>query len=92
MFPTLESFCAVMDSTTENYECLVINNNAKSNKLTDQIFWYKAENHPTFKLGSKEFWEISKNMGSDDEDEAYDPSKNKNAKKGANINVKKSNW
>ena len=92
MFPTLESFCAVMDSTTENYECLVINNNAKSNKLTDQIFWYKAENHPTFRLGSKEFWEISKNMGSDDEDEAYDPSKNKNAKKGANINVKKSNW
>jgi hypothetical protein len=92
MFPTLESFCAVMDNTTENFECLVINNNAKSNKLTDQIFWYKAENHPTFRLGSKEFWDISKNMGSDDEDEAYDPSKNKNAKKGANINVKKNNW
>ena len=92
MFPTLESFCAVMDNTTENYECLVINNNAKSNKLTDQIFWYKAENHPNFKLGSKEFWEISKSMGSDDEDEAYDPSKNKNAKKGANLNVKKANW
>ena len=53
MFPTLESFCAVMDSTTENYECLVINNNAKSNKLTDQIFWYKAENHGNFRLGSK---------------------------------------
>ena len=33
MFPTLESFCAVMDQTTENYECLVINNNSKSNKL-----------------------------------------------------------
>ena len=36
-FPTLEAFCAVMDQTTENYECLVINNNAKSNKLNDQI-------------------------------------------------------
>ena len=24
MFPTLESFCAVMDQTTENFECLVI--------------------------------------------------------------------
>ena len=24
MFPTLESFCSVMDQTTENYECLVI--------------------------------------------------------------------
>lgn len=92
MFPTLESFCSVMDNTTENYECLVINNNSKSNKLTDQIFWYKAETHPPFKLGSKEFWEISKNMGSDDEDEAYDPSKNKKTNKGANINVKKSGW
>ena len=43
MFPTLESFCAVMDNTTENYECLVINNNAKSNKLTDQIFGIKQK-------------------------------------------------
>ena len=31
-----------MDQCTENYECLVINNNAKSNKLTDQVFWYKT--------------------------------------------------
>jgi hypothetical protein len=38
MFPTLEAFCGVMDQTTENFECLVINNNAKSNKLNDQIF------------------------------------------------------
>ena len=29
MFPTFESFCQVMDQCTENYECLVINNNAK---------------------------------------------------------------
>jgi hypothetical protein len=92
MFPTLESFCAVLDNTTENFECLVINNNAKSNKLIDQIFWYKAQDHPPFHLGSKEFWEISKNMGSDDEEEEFDPSKTKKANKGANINVKKSNW
>jgi hypothetical protein len=92
MFPTLESFSAVMDQTTENYECLVINNNAKSNKLNDQIFWYKAENHPDFKLGSKEFWELSKGVGSDDEDEAYDPSKSKKKSAGQQINVKKSKW
>ena len=35
--------------------------------------------------------DISKNMGSDDEDEAYDPSKGKK-KAGPSINVKKSNW
>jgi hypothetical protein len=91
MFPTFESFCQVMDQCTENYECLVINNNAKSNKLQDQIFWYKAQQHGPFKLGSKEFWEISKNLGSDDEDDKpYDPASAKG--KGPKINVKKSKW
>ena len=92
MFPTFESFCQVMDQCTENYECLVINNNAKSNKLTDQIFWYKAEPHPDFKLGSKEFWELSKDLNSDDEDDVYDPSSSKKKGSGPRINVKKSKW
>lgn len=90
MFPTFESFCQVMDQCTENFECLVINNNSKSNKLTDQIFWYKASPHGEFKLGSREFWEISKNIGSDDEEEPYDP--NTARKKGPRINVKKTKW
>jgi hypothetical protein len=30
MFPTFESFSQVMDQCTENFECLVINNNSKS--------------------------------------------------------------
>tara|TARA_B100000035_G_scaffold97494_2_gene82708 strand:+ start:979 stop:1815 length:837 start_codon:yes stop_codon:yes gene_type:complete len=91
MFPTFESFCQVMDQCTENFECLVINNNAKSNKLNDQIFWYKADPHNDFRLGSKEFWELSKNLGSDDEDEAYDPNKNRR-NTGQRISVKKSRW
>jgi hypothetical protein len=61
MFPNFEMFCQVMDQCTENFECLVINNNAKSNKLTDQVFWYKAESHDEVKLGSKEYWEFSEN-------------------------------
>lgn len=91
MFPTFESFCQVMDQCTENYECLVIDNNVKSNQLQEQIFWYRAENHKDFKLGSKEFWELSKNLGSDDEDEAYNPGDYK-SKKGPKINVKKTKW
>jgi len=90
MFPTFESFCQVMDQCTENFECLVIDNNVKSNQLQDQIFWYKAEERRNFKLGSKEFWEMSKNLGSDDEDE-YNPTQYK-SKKGPNINVKKTKW
>ena len=91
MFNTFESFCQIMDQCTENYECLVISNNAKSNQLTDQIYWYKANAHKDFKLGSLEFWEMSKNINSDDEDEdAYNPSAFN--KKGPRINVKKNKW
>jgi hypothetical protein len=90
MFPTFESFCQVMDQCTENYECLVISNNAKSNKLVDQIFWYKAQPHRDFKLGSKEFWEMSKDLDSDDDEGGtYDPTA---SKKGPLINVKKNRW
>ena len=92
MFTTFESFCQVMDQCTENYECLVISNNSKSNKLEDQIFWYKASAHNNFKLGSKEFWELSKDLNSDDEDdEPYDPTALQRGR-GPTINVKKNRW
>ena len=92
MFPTFESFCQVMDQCTENFECLVINNNAKSNKLHDQIFWYKAQQHGPFKWGAKEFWEMSKDIHSDEEEEQYDPSSIKRKGQGPKIQVKKNKW
>jgi hypothetical protein len=92
MFPTFESFCQVMDQCTENFECLVINNNSKSNKLSDQIFWYKAQQHSNFKLGSKEFWELSKDLNSDDEDEPYDPGSVQKKGAGPKISVRKNKW
>jgi hypothetical protein len=93
MFPTFESFCQVMDQCTENFECLVINNNSKSNKLQDQVFWYKADSHNDFRLGSKEFWELSKQINDDDEDgDQYDPQNVKKRGQGPKIAVKKSKW
>ena len=92
MFPTFESFCQVMDQCTENYECLVINNNAKTNNLTEQIFWYKGENRKDFRLGSREYWEMSKELNSDDEDEQYDPNNTRKKSAGPKINVKKTRW
>lgn len=93
MFPTFESFCQVMDQCTENYECLVINNNSKSNKLNDQVFWYRADDHNQFHLGSKEFWDLSKGLPDDDVEEEYDPTKTKKRGAGPKINVKKtSKW
>lgn len=90
MFPTLESFCSIMDQCTQNFECLVLHNNAKSNKLTDIVFWYKAESHNDFKIGAKEYWDMSKDLDSDNEEE-FDINKTKK-KNAVNINVKKTGW
>jgi len=92
MFPTFESFCQVMDQCTENYECLVVNNNSKSNKLQEQVFWYKADPHGEFRLGSKQFWELSKQINDDDDGEQYDPNSLKKKSTGPRIAVKKSKW
>jgi len=56
MFPTFDMFCSFMDQCTENYECLVICNNVSSNKLEDQVFWYKATEHPPFRLFDNTLW------------------------------------
>jgi hypothetical protein len=56
MFPTFDYFCQIMDQCTENYECLVIHNGAKSNKIEDQVFWYKADMHTDFRLCAPELW------------------------------------
>ena len=90
MFPTFEIFCQVMDQCTENYECLVIHNNAKSNKLEDQVFWYKASPHEDFQIGAAEFWQAhSNNFKDNDSDEEEFVIKRK---KGPEIKVKKTNF
>jgi hypothetical protein len=72
MFSTFDEFCQVMDACTEDYECLVINNNAKSNKITDQVFWYKASDHPDFKIGAPEFWEHhNRNFNNKESEDEY---------------------
>ena len=71
-FPSFEFFCQVMDQCTQNYECVVINNNSLSNKLDDIVYWYKADMHGEFRIGAPEFWQHSANRGAKDENE-YDP-------------------
>jgi hypothetical protein len=90
-FPSFEFFCQVMDQCTQNYECLVINNNTQSNKLEDAVFWYKAEMHPDFRLGDARFWNTNvetlmekEGMGGNN----YDPSASRRLK-GPSIQVRK---
>jgi hypothetical protein len=57
--PTFPMFCAIMDRTTENYECLILDNTVQSNALQDCIFWYKAPlrtpSSNAFRMGSSAF-------------------------------------
>ena len=50
-----------MTACTENYECLVLDNSSKSNKIEDVVYWYKAK-FPIkkFKVGGKKLWKWSK--------------------------------
>lgn len=85
-------FETIMNQCTENYECLVVKVNAASNKIEDQLFWYKAEHHEPFRIGAKEFWaahEENYNNEYSEEEEIVDFSSLKK-KKGPVISIKKS--
>ena len=92
MFPTFEVFCQVMDQCTENFECLVIDNTSKSNKIEDMVFWYKADDHASFTMGSPEFWQHHtsnfRDKFSDDPEEEFSLGTGKK-KNTPTINVKK---
>jgi len=90
MFHNFEMFCQTMDACTENFECLVIHNGAKSNKLEDQVFWYKADNHEDFRICCPEAWQFSEaNYNADDSDDDGDVSELFKKKNKVNIKVKK---
>ncbi len=57
MFPSFEIFCETLNQCTENYECLVIHKSSRSNRLDEQVYWYKAEAHDNFRLGYDVFWQ-----------------------------------
>ena len=77
MFPTFEIFCHVLDACTENYECLVIDKSVQSNKLQDQVFWYKADTHGHFTMCCKSAWDLHNERlndeSSDSDNEIYSP-------------------
>jgi len=59
MFEKYDDFSKTMDSLTEDYGCMVIKNNSRSNKITDQIFWYKGAERPDYKLCDEKYWNMS---------------------------------
>lgn len=50
IFPTREEFEKVFNICTENYGCMVIDRTSKSNKLSNVVYYYKAELRSNFKM------------------------------------------
>jgi hypothetical protein len=98
MFPSFDVFNTVMNSCTENYECLVIDKKSQSNKLEDQVFWWKADLNNNYRLCSPEIWRMQemederRAMGvqiEEDVEEDYDPHIIRKRPNAPQINVRK---
>jgi hypothetical protein len=79
IFPCLDMFRVVLNKCTKNYGCLVIDNCSNSDRLEDQVFWYRADvNRPdndNFKLCYPIFWknnDVFLDSKGKKEDERYD--------------------
>jgi hypothetical protein len=87
VFPSREMFDSVMDTCTEDHNCLVIDNTSTSNKLEDQVFFYKAKDNGPFKICSKKIWEL--NNDKYNQDVSFNNSNSYTTKKNTKLTVKK---
>lgn len=64
VFPKYDDFSRVFDACTADYECLVIDNTVQTNRISDCIFWYRADiNIPPFRLCAPAFWTLDAARG-----------------------------
>lgn len=91
IFPQFSIFQDVMNTCTEGYDCLVLDNTSKSNNIKDCVFWYRAKPNRKFKIGSKELWNYSaKNYDKNAKDKSEELDQSKMKKKNAvTVKVKK---
>lgn len=83
IFPTFDMFNQVMNACTENYECIVLDNTIKSNKIEDVVFWYKArvrEGPENFRVGHPSIWKMHRTMYNPHYDERQIPSSESSSK------------
>ena len=89
IFPHFSIFQDVMNCCTEGYDCLVLDNTSKSNKIQDCVFWYRAKPDRKFKIGSKELWDYSNKNSSKTKEEPELDTKKFKKKNTPTVTVKK---
>tara|TARA_X000001036_G_scaffold423352_1_gene447190 strand:+ start:6961 stop:7794 length:834 start_codon:yes stop_codon:yes gene_type:complete len=61
IFPNFDQFRQVMNSCTEGWDAMVLDNTSKSTNIEDCVFWYRAKPSRAFKIGSDDLWKFNKN-------------------------------
>lgn len=56
-FDSYDEFVACLKKATNDYGCLVLDATKPTNKLDEQVFYWKAPEAPPFKAGSREYWQ-----------------------------------
>lgn len=87
MFPNFDMFNKVLVECTKDRGCLVIDNSTNSDKLEDQVFWYKADIHPKFRVCYDQFWMNNDNIEDEDSVEDNNDYNNKIIKNKLDYNV-----
>ena len=71
MFGDFRDFNKTFSACTEGFDCIVLDNNAKSNNVADCVFWYRAEpSLPAFRLGRSVYWDLDRRFYREDENES----------------------
>lgn len=74
MYEKFSDFQQTLSACTENFECLVLDNTCKSNKIEDCVYWYKATPDRVYRIGCAQLWRYAQkhydsNYDNDDDEE-----------------------
>ena len=73
IIPDFNTFCSLMDQLTDDYCCIYIHNQTKSNDWKDCVFWYKASPVPeNWKFGCPEYYQFHEDRFNPDYIDPYD--------------------
>ena len=65
MFAEYKDFSVVMNSCTSGFQCMVLDNTARSNDPSDCVFWYQADAAgASFRVGTPGIWVLHDKYGS----------------------------
>jgi hypothetical protein len=61
LFEKYDEFSATFDACTQNFSCCVLDNTVRSQKVSECVFWWRAELNPgKFKMGSLQYRKLAR--------------------------------